>query len=258
MSSEGKKKKPKSSSSSSSRSSSSALQSSSLAGSRPSETKRKPDIKDTDEGSTSSGSKSTTTSKGEVVLTPDPKNFDIKHPLQFAWTMWYNSPQTQKDREAQDWHPKQIVTFDSVEDFWCLFNNLLPPSKLVRGSNYHLFKDGIQPEWEDPINKVGGKWIVQYGPKDAGQDDHWMFTLLALIGEEFEDSDEICGAVFSPRNKQNKLALWTKDSRNKDAVLRIGKAWKEALGLKGQIGYQSHQDALSAGFSYKNPNIYTV
>jgi len=250
------KKKKKLITPSSSRSSSSSLQSSSLASTR--ETKRKPDVKDTDEDrSVTSGSKSTT-GKGEVVLTPDPKNFDIKHPLQTAWTMWYNSPQTQKDREAQDWQPKQIVTFDTVEDFWCLFNNLLPPSKLVRGSNYHLFKEGINPEWEDPINKVGGKWIVQYGPKDAGQDDHWMFTLLALIGEEFEDSDEICGAVFSPRNKQNKLALWTKDSRKKEAVIRIGKGWKEALGLKVQIGYQSHQDALNAGFSYKNPNIYTV
>jgi len=123
-----------------------------------------------------------------------------------------------------------------------------------------MFKEGIAPEWEDPVNKSGGKWIIQYGPKDPEQDDHWMYTLLAMIGEEFEDSDDICGAVFSPRQKQNKLALWTGDARKKEAALRTGKGWKEALGLgsKVQIGYQSHEDALSAGFSYKNQNIYTV
>jgi translation initiation factor 4E len=257
MSSEKKKSKDTKSKPSSSASRSSSSSSTGSSTSRPSESKRKSDSKDTDVSSV--GSKGTT-NKGELVLTPDPKNFEIKHPLQSAWTMWYNAPQTQKGREAQDWHPKKIVTFDTVEDFWCLFNHLVPPSRLVKGSNYHMFKEGIAPEWEDPLNKAGGKWIIQYGPKDAGQDDHWMYTLLAMIGEEFEDSDDICGAVFSPRQKQNKLALWTGDARKKEAALRTGRGWKEALGLssKVQIGYQSHEDALSAGFSYKNQNIYTV
>jgi len=155
---------------------------------------------------------------------------------------------------------QKIVTFDTVEDFWCLFNNLTLPSRLIKGSNYHLFKEGITPEWEDLQNKAGGKWIILYDPKDHGQDDHWMYTILALIGEEFEDSDDIRGAVFSPRQKQNKLALWTGDARKKDEAVRTGKAWKETLGLssKVQIGYQSHEDAMNAGYSYKNQNIYQV
>jgi len=46
----------------------------------------------------------------------------------------------------------------------------------------------------------------------------------------------------------------------KDAAVRTGKGWKETLGLssKAQIGYQSHEDAMSAGYSYKNQNIYQV
>jgi len=121
-----------------------------------------------------------------------------------------------------------------------------------------MFKEGVTPQWEDPQNKSGGKWIVHYQPKEPGQDDHWLFTLLALIGEEFEDSDDIRGAVFSPRQKQNKLALWTGDARKKEAALRTGKGWKAVLGIKAQIGYQSHEDALSAGVSYKNENIYNI
>jgi len=216
------------------------------------ESKLQSDSKETDLSS------KRTTSKGESILTPDPKNFEIKHPLNSAWTMWYNAPQTAKNREQMDWTPKKIVTFDTVEDFWCLFNNLVPPSQLMKGSNYHMFKEGITPEWEDSQNKLGGKWIIHYGPKDPGQDDHWLYTLLALIGEEFEDSDDIRGAVFSPRQKQNKLALWTGDARKKDATLRTGKGWKEVLSLQLQIVYQSHEDALNTGASYKNQNIYTL
>ncbi len=40
-----------------------------------------------------------------------------------------------------------------VEEFWSIINNLLPPSQLVKNANYHFFKDGIQPLWEDKANK---------------------------------------------------------------------------------------------------------
>lgn len=190
-----------------------------------------------------------TTLKGETVLTPDPKNFEIKHHLQVPWTMWYNAPTTKGD-----WKPKSIITFDSVEDFWCLYNNLVPPTKLVKGSNYHMFKEGVLPEWEDANNKDGGKWTVTFAPRDSSQDEAWLYTLLALIGEEFEDSDEICGVVVSPRAKQNKLALWTRTARDKDSVLRIGKTLKEILGVKNQIVYQAHE----VGGPRQSEIVYTI
>ena len=27
-------------------------------------------------------------------------------------------------------------------------------------TDYMLFRKGIRPEWEDPANKDGGKWVV--------------------------------------------------------------------------------------------------
>jgi len=33
--------------------------------------------------------------------------------------------------------------------------------ELASGSNYHLFKDGVEPKWEDPQNVRGGKWLLQ-------------------------------------------------------------------------------------------------
>lgn len=37
---------------------------------------------------------------------------------------------------------------------------------------------------------------------------------MALIGEQFEESEEICGIVVSVRQRQDKLALWTKAASN--------------------------------------------
>jgi len=197
----------------------------------------------------------TTTIRGETILTPDPKNHTIKHPLQSGWTMWYNGPPTKKDREGDSWKPESIISFASVEDFWCLHTHLRPPSELDNGSNYHLFKEGVNPEWEDEANKRGGKWIITFGGKDL-VDDAWLNLVLALIGEGL-DADEISGGVVSPRAKQTKLALWVKEA-SKETILRIGKALKENLGLRTPIGYQLHADALTHKVSYKNTDFYTV
>jgi len=40
-----------------------------------------------------------------------------------------------------------------------LWNNIVPVSKLAHGSNFSLFKEGIEPKWEDPANSHGGKWL---------------------------------------------------------------------------------------------------
>ena len=52
----------------------------------------------------------------------------------------------------------QVATFDTVEDFWGIYNSIRPPSQLNPGSNYHLFKAGIEPTWEHAANANGGKW----------------------------------------------------------------------------------------------------
>lgn len=38
--------------------------------------------------------------------------------------------------------------------------------------------------------------------------------LMALIGEQFDESEEICGVVASVRQRGDKLALWTRTASN--------------------------------------------
>lgn len=39
-----------------------------------------------------------------------------------------------------------------------LYNNIKAPSQLQPSATYYLFKDGIEPKWEDPKNTHGGSW----------------------------------------------------------------------------------------------------
>jgi len=41
--------------------------------------------------------------------------------------------------------------------------------------------------------------------------------LLALIGEQFDHGDEICGAVVNIRGKQERISIWTKNASNEAA-----------------------------------------
>jgi len=169
-----------------------------------------------------------------------------KHPLAHSWTMWYDSPNTTNN---MDWKlsVKKIVSFSSVEDFWCLFNNLVKPSGLPIKGNYHLFKEGIMPAWEDPINKNGGKWVIEFERKQADiLDQVWLYTALALIGEQFEDMNDISGAVISCRRQRNRLALWTKSAMEDQTQKRIGNEFKKIMEVPSRvkIGYQPHDDSL--------------
>lgn len=105
--------------------------------------------------------------------------------------------------------------------------------------------------------------------------------LLCLVGEAFDDySDDVCGAVVNIRTKGDKIAVWTSDYENREAVTHIGwvgfpsintsndvlcilrclfpvnrRVYKERLGLpmKMTIGYQSHADtATKSGSTTKN------
>lgn len=66
-----------------------------------------------------------------------------------------------------------------VEDFWGVLNNVRPPSRLNPGSNYHLFKSGIEPMWEHTANQAGGKWTYNIPKKDGKKliDDMWLYTV---------------------------------------------------------------------------------
>ncbi|XP_058026180.1 eukaryotic translation initiation factor 4E type 1B [Ahaetulla prasina] len=190
------------------------------------------------------------TKRGETVV-----EHITKHPLQNRWALWFF-----KNDKRKTWQDnlRLVTKFDTVEDFWALYSHIQLASKLTSGCDYSLFKDGIEPMWEDNWNKHGGRWLITLAKQQRRTelDRFWLETLLCLIGEMFCDySDDVCGAVINIRAKGDKIAIWTREAENRDGVIHIGRVYKEHLGLSSKvvIGYQAHADtATKSGSLMKN------
>ncbi|KAF5282752.1 hypothetical protein FQR65_LT02749 [Abscondita terminalis] len=187
-----------------------------------------------------------------------PIDYSVKHPLQNCWTLWYY----ENDR-SNDWaqNLKEIASFQTVEDFWSLYNHIKLASELKQGCDYSLFKEGVKPMWEDNANKRGGRWLISLEKKQRNNDldRFWLDIILCLIGEAFENSDEVCGATVNIRAKGDKIGLWTSDATNSTALLEIGRKLKDRLRIpqKVNIGYQAHKDTMDKSGSATR-NTYTV
>ncbi|PKA54509.1 Eukaryotic translation initiation factor 4E-1 [Apostasia shenzhenica] len=175
------------------------------------------------------------------------------HPLEHSWTFWFDNPSAKSRQATWGSSIRPIYTFSTVEDFWSLYNNIHHPSNLLVGADFYCFKHKIEPKWEDPVCANGGKWTISCARGKS--DTFWLYTLLAMIGEQFDYGDEICGAVVNVRGKQERIALWTKNAGNEASQLSIGRQWKEFLDYKETIGFIFHEDAKK---SDRPKNRYTI
>jgi len=103
--------------------------------------------------------------------------------------------------------------------------------------------------WGNSVPKKDGKKVV---------DDMWLYTILAMIGENFEAGHELCGAVISLRKAGDRVAVWTKTADDEKACMEIGEQFKGAICeclqnevAKDSLEYHVHNDALQ---SSKNKN----
>nr|XP_019940242.1 PREDICTED: eukaryotic translation initiation factor 4E-like [Paralichthys olivaceus] len=112
---------------------------------------------------------------GQEIVSPEAY---IKHPLQNRWSLWFF-----KNDKSKTWQAnlRLISKFDTVEDFWALYNHIQLSSNLMSGCDYSLFKDGIEPMWEDERNKRGGRWLMTLTKqmRRLDLDRFWLETVVA-------------------------------------------------------------------------------
>ncbi|GKY94073.1 hypothetical protein MPSEU_000373800 [Mayamaea pseudoterrestris] len=191
------------------------------------------------------------------------QEIDTNARLHSAWTLWIDNPKL-APTESDDWKDtlKDLATFDSIESFWRVYNNVKPASDIGPGSNYSVFRRDICPAWEDASNIDGGKFVLTLPKKDNRSDkidEYWLFTLLAIIGETMDETgSDINGAVVSLRKSQHRIALWTSGT-DKEACIAIGERWKKVLRLDhGELSYQTHKAAAESGRSFYNAPLFEL
>lgn len=151
---------------------------------------------------------------------------------------------------------KKICGFQTAEQFWRVYDHIIRPSEHKTTIDYHLFKNGIKPTWEDPMNKDGGKWMVRL--KKGLSAHYWETLVLAIIGEQFDVGNEICGAVVSVRGAEDIISVWNKSADNAEATDKIREQLRRILKLPifVSIEYKKHQDSLTDKSSFRNTQVW--
>ena len=73
--------------------------------------------------------------------------------------------------------------------------------------------------WEDPANKDGGRCTLRVTKGFA--DLLWENLLMAVIGEQFQDANEINGVVVSIKPHGDQIQIWIRNGRDEAKIERI-------------------------------------
>lgn len=104
-------------------------------------------------------------------------------------------------------------------------------------ANLHLFKEGIKPMYEDPMNESGGRWVVRV--PHSRSNAVWQDCVLAVIGNQLgPQAPELCGLVLAVRKLANSIRIWQRGPARRPFAERFA----ELLGLPAsQFEWQAHQ-----------------
>lgn len=63
---------------------------------------------------------------------------------------------------------------------------------------------------QDSGNRNGGKWIIRLKKVVSGR--FWEDLVLAMVGDQLEYGENICGAVLSIRFNEDILSVWNSNA----------------------------------------------
>ncbi|KAL4703995.1 hypothetical protein ACJJTC_018035 [Scirpophaga incertulas] len=163
-----------------------------------------------------------------------------KHPLENTWVLWLTA------NVSKDWKENliEITSFNTVEDFWCLYHHMILPSELEEGQDFSLFKQGVRPMWEDPANTKGGRLVVFLEKKNTHDLNRiWLDTILMLIGENFDNLNHLIRGVvvnIKPKNNKNRISVWFSNKNNSKENMMISQKLKDTVSIPQKLGFYAH------------------
>eukprot|EP00658_Telonema_sp_P-2_P047952 TRINITY_DN364_c0_g3_i2.p1 TRINITY_DN364_c0_g3~~TRINITY_DN364_c0_g3_i2.p1 ORF type:complete len:183 (-),score=36.05 TRINITY_DN364_c0_g3_i2:220-768(-) len=150
---------------------------------------------------------------------------------------------------------------DTIAGFWQYFNNIPQPDsffasraerrKLVgarRVDALSLFREGVRPEWEDPMNLPGGEVLFRSDRLELVQ-SIWYELVLAVIGNCIPvGNGEILGVRVIDKSAKSKIEyrieVWY--SEGVDAVVLMDqlRSVLSSIGAKLTFTVRNHSSTL--------------
>jgi len=134
------------------------------------------------------------------------------HPmLHTPWTLWCTI------QTSDEFTCNKLHTVSSVKDFWSMMNSVRisiahEEADLSRMA-LHLFREGIEPKWEDPANIHGGCWQMSVAANTAFResiDDRFRQLCSWAVGEPRCHGNSVTGVGFKVRDKYT-VQVWTRE-----------------------------------------------
>ena len=145
---------------------------------------------------------------------PEQKKTKLENKFSFLYRVdnsnQYSAPKQILAKEKYESQVKKIAEFDTIEDFWDIFQHLRKPDSCRPGIEFFMFKGDIKPLWEDENNKNGGRFSIKL--KQGYTTIIWEEMIFTLIGGILpkEVKDEINGIVVTSKKEFNTLQIWFK------------------------------------------------
>lgn len=192
------------------------------------------------------------------------------HVLSYCWSVWHHSrskaKQQEKEREKEKEKEKEddanpnvaaavdsylqttneikfvdvnnsqqsVINIGSIEQLWLSLSSIKKSYELPIGSELLIFKSGVNPVWEDPINTKGGRWVFRFSRRSNNNEvNHelvkkvrhrtsliWERLILKVLsGSIFPQSNyseeiqelllnDISGLVLSVRKDEDIISIW--------------------------------------------------
>ena len=184
------------------------------------------------------------------------------YPLQRKWTIWEMWNLNTESTPSSSKNLASIGEFDNLHYFWqhwnyiphanpaMLFEN--PETKvkvIIENLNQSieaigLFESGIEPLWEDPVNKSGSDFFFEIDSFEFNKiKEVWDRIVFSLIGETLVYSEEIAGCRIVDRKRVYRFEIWTKfdgqSARNSAKSLQVKESIKKITG-NYEINIASH------------------
>lgn len=140
-------------------------------------------------------------------------------PLRASW-VWYEHLADADGQASWDTKMRRLGMTATAEDFWSYYSHVPPPSELFqRGvcvgrtvESLSVFRDGILPKWEDPVNERGGEWFARKSFAPGVLDALWELIVLAMVTETLEPNGGITGARVCDKSARGRplyrLEVW--------------------------------------------------
>lgn len=136
-----------------------------------------------------------------------------EHRLRHQWQFLTRPKEMRRkgQNSSHDWQKEMVHIggpVGTVERFWTEMNNVF---KRSFDANVFMFREGIEPMWEDPAFAHGGSVNFSFSGADYAENARQSFLLscLLIIGAQLENEEDVlCGCTFGWKQGLCRVELW--------------------------------------------------